>query len=139
MTGDPIPLSVLELDLPAPATGWGAHLASRGIEITADDIGRLSITRAAARELITEHLEDQVRRREAAAAAERQAIEADQRMRAQLWGGLPASAVPDGVLPVQMMAQALRDERPRRESLLDHALANPGGIVYHPIREEHDE
>jgi hypothetical protein len=43
--GDPpgdhrIPLSHLELDLPAPAGGWAAYLADRGISITIDDIGR---------------------------------------------------------------------------------------------------
>jgi hypothetical protein len=34
-----VPLSVVALDLPAPAD-WSAFLADRGIKITIDDIGR---------------------------------------------------------------------------------------------------
>jgi hypothetical protein len=39
----PVPLSVLELDLPTPVEGWTFLLAARGVEITLDDIGRMSI------------------------------------------------------------------------------------------------
>ena len=38
-----VPLSVLQLDLPAPATGWNAFLAERHIPVRLDDLGRDSI------------------------------------------------------------------------------------------------
>jgi hypothetical protein len=41
---DTVPLSVLALDLDAPsAGGWHAYLASRGIAVLGDDVGRDSI------------------------------------------------------------------------------------------------
>jgi hypothetical protein len=49
-----IPLSVLALDLAAPATGWSPFLTVRNIAIVSDDVGRDSITRADARTLIAE-------------------------------------------------------------------------------------
>jgi hypothetical protein len=49
---DTVPLSVLALDLDAPsAGGWHAYLASRGIAVLGDDVGRDSITKADARRL----------------------------------------------------------------------------------------
>jgi hypothetical protein len=49
-----VPLSVLELDLPAPGDGWAAHLAHRGVEIVLDDIGRAAVARSDARMLFAE-------------------------------------------------------------------------------------
>jgi hypothetical protein len=43
--GEPVPLSHLELDLPAPTIGWAAGLAERGISVQVDDVGRLSVSR----------------------------------------------------------------------------------------------
>jgi hypothetical protein len=51
---DRIPLSHLELDLPAPTTGWLIELDRRGISVITDDIGRQAISRDDARRLITE-------------------------------------------------------------------------------------
>src|SRR5688572_21210362 len=85
---DLIPISVVQLDLEPPAEGWPAYLAARNIEITLDDIGMMSIARADARKLFTEHRENQVRAREVAARQEQQMIEADQQWRAQLPSGL---------------------------------------------------
>jgi hypothetical protein len=99
----PVPLIHLELDLPAPVEGWAVFLAGRGVEVTLDDIGRMSVSRDAARQLLTEQREAEVRRRERAAELERQAVEQDQLRRAQVWGGIPADLIPIGVSPAQAM------------------------------------
>ena len=102
----PVPLSHLELDLPAPVAGWPAFLAARGVEVTLDDIGRMSISR------------DDARQR-----------------RAQIWGGIPADLIPVGVSAAQAMVAAEKDARPRRRSVLEDSLSN-SGTVYHPIRSD---
>jgi hypothetical protein len=130
-----IPLSVLELDLAAPPLGWNVYLAGRGIAVVDDDIGRPAVARADARMLIAEQREAEARGREKAAELERQAIEADQLQRAQIWKGLPRHMIPDGVSPAQWMAQADRDAQPRRRSVLQDALSN-SGTVFHPIAPE---
>ena len=103
---DLIPISHLELDLPAPVEGWAVFLAGRGVEVTLDDIGRMSVSRGDARQLLTERRQAEVRRREKAAELERQAVEHDRQRRAQLWGGIPAYAIPPGVAPAAAMLQA---------------------------------
>src|SRR5215204_3819190 len=117
--GEPIPLSVLALDLPAPGAGWPMYLAERGVEVQPDDLGRLCISRAAARSLFAE----QRQQREAAdrhrVEAERLAVEADREWRARLSGGIPAGRIPDGVAPAAAMLQAAQDDRPRRRSVLE--------------------
>jgi hypothetical protein len=136
---DPIPLSLLSLDHPEPPTGWSAFLASRGILTELDDIGRWCVSRAVARELLTEQREQREASDRKRAEAERQAIEADQRFRAQLYGGIPASVIGDGVAPAAAMLQAARDgDRPHRRSLLDDALSHESTLVIHPIEEEDD-
>jgi hypothetical protein len=132
---DLIPISHLELDLPTPVEGWTVFLSGRGVEITLDDIGRMSISRVAARQLFDEQREAEVRRREKAAEFERQAVEQDQLRRAQIWGGIPADMIPVGVSPAQAMALAEKDARPRRRSVLEDSLSN-SGTVFHPIRHE---
>jgi hypothetical protein len=129
----PVPLSHLELDLPAPGEGWTVFLAARGVEVTLDDIGRMSVSRVAARQLFDEQREAEKRRREKAAELERQAVEQDQLRQAQIWGGIPADMIPVGVSPAQAMVAAEKDARLRRKSPLEHALSNEGGIVFHPI------
>jgi hypothetical protein len=134
----PVPLSHLELDLPAPVEGWAVFLAGRGVEVTLDDIGRMSVSRGDARQLLTEQREAEVQRREKAAELERQAVERDQQRRAQLWGGIPADLIPGGVAPAAAMLQAAVDSRPRRRSVLEDALAGEGA-TFHPIRHDPDE
>ena len=129
-----VPLSHLQLDLPAPVEGWPTFLAGRGISITIDDIGRASVARTDARQLFTEQREAEVRRREKAAELERQAVELDQRRRAQIWRGVPAGLLPADGHPATAMLQAAKDARPRRQSPLQHALANSGELVFHPIQ-----
>jgi hypothetical protein len=127
---DLVPLSVLELDLDAPVIG---------VPVLTDDIGRPSVSREVARQLITEQRE----RREAQArqrvAAELRAVEADRRWRAQLPAGIPASAIPDGVLPVMAMTQAVHDERPKRLTPLQEALSNSGELTFHSLAAADDE
>jgi hypothetical protein len=130
---DLIPVSVLALDLPAPATGWLAYLTGRDIAVALDDIGRDSITRDDARQLITERREAEAKQREAAARIEQEAIERDQRFRASLWQGVPADHMPPGLAPAAVMLQADKDAQPRRQTPLQHALQNSGELVYHPL------
>jgi hypothetical protein len=132
---DLIPLSHLELDLPAPTTGWLIELDRRGIEVVVDDVGRKSISRADARLLLDEQRENEARAREVAERNERQAIEADRQRRAQLSPGVPWYEIPADLLPVQAMTAAARDESPRRRNPLLDFIDNPhGGAVFHPIQ-----
>jgi hypothetical protein len=129
--GEPIPLSQLALDLPCPPDGWPAYLGARGIAIVPDDLGRDSVSRQAARRLLDEHREQEVRAAALARLAEQQAIERDQAFRAQLWQGAPADAIPPGVAPAAAMLQAHRDSQPRRQSVLQEALQHSEGLTYH--------
>ena len=129
---DLVPLSHLGLDLDVPPNGWPAFLAGRNIEITLDDLGRMSISRVAARQLFDEQREAEVRRHEKAAELERQAVERDRAWRAQLGGGIPAYAIPDGVAPAAAMLQAAVDARPRRTSVLQEAFAGEA-LTFHLI------
>jgi hypothetical protein len=138
-----VPLSILELDIPSPPTGWLIELDRRHIEVLDDDLGRLAITRSDARRLLWEHREAEAVRREAAErqreAIERRAIEADQEFRARLWQGMPADHMPAGVAPAQVMFAADRDAQPRRVSPLQEALANSGELTFHSLAATDDE
>ena len=97
--GEPVPLSVLALDLPAPGEGWSSYLHSRGIEIVADDIGTQAIARSDAKKLFMEQAENEVRKAQMRAAAEQRAIEQDQQYRRQLYAGIPAGLIPAELTP----------------------------------------
>jgi hypothetical protein len=126
-----IPLSILELDLPAPSVGgWHHYLAECGIAIVVDDIGRDAIGRADAARLLGEKRAAEQRAREIASANEAQAIEADQAFRAQLWGGVRADRMPSDARPADVMLAAARDAEPRRRSVLEDSLAG-GGTTMH--------
>jgi hypothetical protein len=134
-----VPLSVLALDLTVPVEGWATFLADRGISITIDDVGRASVSRSDARQLLTEQRENEVRRREKAAELERRAVEQDQQRRAQIYAGIPATAIPADVHPARAMLEASRDaRRPRRVSPLQEALSGEG-MTFHPIQRDPDE
>lgn len=135
---NPIPLSVLELDLPVPTTGWAIDLDRRGIAIVLDDIGRPSVSRAAARELLAEQRGQQEAAARKRQEAEQRAVEADQQWRAQLAGGIPADAVPVGMTAAALMmaSDPEHSQRPRRRSVLEESLDNSGTLTYHPIRGE---
>ena len=66
-----IPLSHLALDLPAPGEGWVVFLHNRNVPVVVDDLGRSAIARGAARRLFAEHRENEARKAEIWAAAER--------------------------------------------------------------------
>jgi hypothetical protein len=130
---DLIPISHLELDLPAPATGWLIELDRRGISIVADDLGRLAVTRDSARQLFDEHRENEARKREAAQRQEQAAIEADRQFRARLPRGTPWYAFPDSVSPAEAWRAAELAAQPKRRSVLEEALANEGTLTYHAL------
>jgi hypothetical protein len=134
----PVPLSHLALDLPEPPGGWVAYLAGRGVEVTLDDIGRLSVPRDAARMLLTEHREAEAAHARKRAELDRQAVEADQLRRAQIWRGVPADRLPADVHPASVMLQAVVDSRPRRRSMLEESLAGDS-LTFHPIGPDGNE
>jgi hypothetical protein len=134
-----VPLSHLELDLPSPVEGWPIFLGARGIKIIPDDFGRDCVARGDARRLLDEKREQELRQAALRRLADQEAVEADERRRATIWKGVPASALPDGVSPVQVMTAAIRDQRPKRTSVLEEALSNSGGLTYHPLPPAEDE
>jgi hypothetical protein len=122
---EPVPLSVLELDLPAPTTGWLIELDRRNIEIVLDDLGRTSIARADAKMLLHEQRENERRQREAAEARDRAAVEADKAWRSQLSRGVSWLDMPPGVAPAAAMLAVDEDSRVSvREQLLQQELAH---------------
>jgi ParB-like chromosome segregation protein Spo0J len=135
---EPVPLSELERDLPAPPDGWAAELAARGVEIVLDDLGRRSISRADAAALFTAHRSQQEAAARRRVELEEQLVAADEARRRALPRGVPAGAVPEGLSAAQlMMLSDPMDPGSRRESVLEHSLANPGGgLIFHPIRDE---
>jgi hypothetical protein len=136
---EPIPLSVLELDLPVPAIGWSAGLAEKGISTVLDDLGRLCVARSDARRLFDEHREAEVRRREVMAQNERAAEEKDREWRAQLHPGIPWHRMPDGVPPVVAMTAAAKAEQPRRTpSQVEWMFGETDTMVFHSLQDEGD-
>jgi hypothetical protein len=132
-----VPLSELSRDLPEPAGGWAAAMAGRGVEVVLDDLGRAAISRPAARLLFTEHLAQEELAARHRAEIEQRAVEAHRRFRASLPAGIPAGAVPEGLSAGQLMMLSDPERQgSRRESVVEHALANEGTAVYHPIQPE---
>ena len=125
-----IPLSVLELDYPAPRVGWLIELDRRGIKVVDDDLGRKAIARADARQLLAEQRENELRQREAAERREQAAVEADRVRRASIWGGISALDLPPGARPAAVMLQAARDAQPKRLTPLQEALSE-NTLTYH--------
>ena len=140
-----IPLSELALELATPTTGWLIELDRRGIPVQADDIGRDSITRADARQLLNEQRENEARQARMREETERQAIEQDQQWRATLNPGVPWYVVGRDISPAAAMLEASQDAdyagRPRslQSELLEAELGGKGNTMeYHSIREEED-
>jgi hypothetical protein len=130
---DSIPLSQLSLDLPEPVGGWAAYLKGRGIDVVTDDIGRASIARADARQLLNEYRSGEAEKARRRKLAEAQAVADDQLRRAQIWQGVPADHMPPGVPPAAAMLQTARDAQPKRTTPLEEALANSGTLTYHAL------
>ena len=136
---DVIALSVLQLDLPQPPEGWAAYLGRRGIAIVPDSLGRDAIGHDAARRLLDERRADELRRARHLAVAEAEAVEADRVKFAQIWRGVDASAIPEGVQPATAMLQAARDSLPKRSSVLEESLSNSKEMSYHAFSAHPDE
>lgn len=124
------------LDLGVPAEGWPVFLGSRGIAFRSDDLGRDAISRGDAKRLIAERRESEVRRAQKQAVLEREAVEQDQLRRAQIWRGVPATAIPDGVLASTAMLQAAKDAQPRRRSMVEEAFSGSDTMVFHSLQDE---
>src|SRR5829696_8702363 len=139
---DLLPLSLLSLEMDAP-DDWRPYLEARGVAVVVDDVGRLAVSRGDARILLAEYREMVAAERKAAARRherlEREAEERDRERRAQIWQGVPAASFPDGVSATSVLLQAVRDSRPKRESVLQEALSNSGGFTYHSLAPAGDE
>lgn len=132
---DLVPVTHLALDIPEPGNGWPAELASRGIPVVDDDIGRPAIAIGAARDLVAEHRENEAIKARHRVEMERQAVEADRRFRASLPAGIGPDSVPIGVSPAElMMLSDPLDQSARRQSVLEHALEHQdGAVVFHSV------
>jgi hypothetical protein len=115
---DLIPLSVLRLDLD-PGEPWPLFLGRRGVAVRPDRIGRDAITAGDAQRLIAERRSDELRKRAVLKSQEEEAVEADRLRRAQIWKGVAADLMPDGVAPAAAMLQTARDAQPKRTTPLE--------------------
>ena len=130
----PVPLTVLELDMGGtPSEGWGNFLAARGIAFRPDDLGRNSVSRGDARRLLDERRADELRRARLAALAEQEAVERDEQRRSQIWGGMSALDLPEGVTAGSAMLAAARESAPRRKQL--SVLGDDDSMVFHSYQE----
>jgi hypothetical protein len=92
------------------------------------------VSQDVARSLFAERAAAEAHRHE---VLERQAAQfAEQAAANRVWAGIPADLIPDGVTPAAAMLEAGKTARPRRQSVLEHALANDDGFVYHPLEGE---
>jgi hypothetical protein len=137
-TEQPVPLSELARDLPAPAGGWAVELAGRGVAVIEDDLGRPAVDRSTARALFAEARERQEAKARKQAELEQKAVEEDRRFRAGLPAGVPMSEIPTGMSPAEVLMAADPMQGPRRESVLEHALRRRDGAVYHPLHPSED-
>jgi hypothetical protein len=127
--GEPIPLSILSLDLDEPGNGWAACLAAKGISTVLDDLGRLCVARADARMLFRERAEAVARAREI--TARRDAQLEGQRV---VFRGIPADEIPAGMTAAEAMMAGDPDLRPRRKSAVAEFL-DGDSMVMHSIHE----
>jgi hypothetical protein len=131
---DLVPLSILRLDLD-PGEPWPLFLGRRGIAFRPDRIGRDAVTAGDAQRLIAEKREQELKKQRHLKVAEEEAVEADRLRRAQIWKGVAADLMPDGVAPAAAMLQTARDAQPKRTTPLEEALSNSGTLTYHPMQD----
>jgi hypothetical protein len=128
---------------PGGGDDWSAYLAERDVPVLTDAVGRDSVLSSDARALLAEYRETVAAEREAAARRhelrEREAEERDRAMRAQIWKGVPAAAFPGVESAASVLVAALRESRPKRQSVLDAALANAGEMTFHSLAPDADE
>jgi hypothetical protein len=102
-------------------------------EVMLDDLGRRCVSGETARRLLAERAALEVRRRE---LQERQDAKFRELAAAHpVWGGVAARSDWDAVSAASLMLAAAKDARPRRQSVLQHALSNQGVIEYHPVEQ----
>jgi hypothetical protein len=124
MTDQLVPLSHLILDWQAPPdVDPVRHLTSLGIDVHRDDLGRPSVSRSDARALLAEQADAEQRRRAKLQRIEA-AAEAEQRRYAQVPVGIPASDVPPGSSPAEIMIARGEAAGPRRPSVFEQLLAD---------------
>jgi hypothetical protein len=104
-----IPISQLALDLPAPGPDWATYLRNRGIEVTVDDVGRPSVSRAVVKQLIQEKKDADARAYELAA---RRDAEFEAQRLATLRPGVPWWKL-DGATPAEAMLMAAKAAEPQ--------------------------
>jgi hypothetical protein len=131
---DLIPLSILRLDLD-PGEPWPLFLGRRGIAFRPDRIGRDAVTAGDAQRLIAEKREQELKKQRHLKVAEEEAVAADQLRRAQIWKGVAADRMPDGVAPAAVMLQNDKDSRPKRRTPLEDALSNDGALTFHSLQD----
>jgi hypothetical protein len=132
----PVALVELSLSLDEPSVGWVAYLATKGVEIVEDDLGREAILRVDARQLFSEHRADEVRKAEHRARQEREAERADRLWRAQLPQGVSAAAIPPGLTFAEAAWSAELDSvgyRPRRTTMAEDLFDNSGTLTFHSL------
>ena len=101
----------------------------RGIRF--DWAGRPTCTWTVAAELLASIKAEQAR---VAAEIEERVVAAAAARLAAIPRGVSLDSVPVGVSPgLALMASDPMDQGSRRESVLEHALANDGAVVYHPV------
>ena len=101
-----IPISHLALEL--PGRDFVTELRNRGVEITVDDVGRPSISRAVVRQLIQEQRETESRAKE---MNEQRFAQLEGERLARLPKGLPWYEVPAGMSAAEAMVAAGGDDR----------------------------
>jgi hypothetical protein len=107
-------------------------LASTMRGVRHDWAGRPCITWSVATELLDSLRAEAARKQ---ARIEQQLVAADEARRAALPKGIPVSAVPTGMTAAELLMASDPFPAKQRESVLEHALANGGSAVFHPIRE----
>jgi hypothetical protein len=135
---DPVPLSVLGLDLPVPAEGWNVWLAGQGISVVFDDIGRRCVSREDARALLEQQRQSEIRRQDQLVRLEEQAVAADELRRARMFRGIRVDEIPVGMSPAEYMMAGDPDLAPRRKSAAASFL-DGDEMVLHPIHEPAEE
>ena len=118
----PVPLSVLQLDVPEPPEGWVLHLGKQDVAIIPDDLGRNAVSRCDARRVLDAHRADELRRARLHTVAEAEAVEKDREYRALLPKGLQLD-LPEGASYGTLVRQAELAAQPRRRSLLEESLS----------------
>ena len=104
------------------------------MSIIIDDIGRPSVSRSDARQLLDEQREAEARNREVMERREQQFIQQDRIRRASMPTGIPAGLIPDNLRPTEALMLAGEGSGPRaksvHEQLLERELGSGESLVF---------